>query len=256
MGRPVLSSRWPLSERSRSHALSFWQVTHIKRLGTAVALHRLVRNVHVDLLPDELLLATVLGVTAPARRLLANTSLVALANMDATELRRRGLSPSQIARLQCAHELARRGTAPPYRRVVTCAEHAAANVRRLVKSMDDDHQVVIALGSHNRVLCQTPIAPFTERDLRRDVLAVLLQWRAAAGVVVLTGAHTPADVTRAGPQWVRMQKAGASVGVVMLDWILASDTHVVSMAQRGALAPYEPVAQIHTGGIVARSDIP
>ncbi len=136
--------------------------------------------------------------------------------------------------------------APQRRAQVTSPEAAAVVVRPLLTGQDRERGVLIALDTRHRVIATTIVSIGTAantflapREVFRDALLL-----GASAVVVAhnhpSGDPSPSDDDRLITQ--RLARAGATLGVDLLDHVIVGDPDWTSLARQGLCQGVTPAA--------------
>ncbi len=158
------------------------------------------------------------------------------------ELRQVGeLSPLEASRLKAALELGRRAVDLPLERgeSITCAADVHARLRGRLGALEHEELHVLGLDSQNRALCHFVVATGSINQVSvqaREVFRPLVREGASAAIVVHnhpSGSVQPSDAD--GELTVRLQQAGALVGITLTDHVIVTRGGFYSFAERGRL---------------------
>jgi DNA repair protein RadC len=197
----------------------------------------------IESLPDAQLVSLLVAGSGRAARLLgALGGPSGLMRAGLHELSAVGeLTAVEAARLKAALELGRRAVDLPLERgdSITCAADVFARLRGRMGALEHEELHVLGLDTQNRVVCHFVPAVGSINQVSisaREVFRPLLREGAGGAIVVHnhpSGSSLPspadADLT------VRLQQAGALVGVPLLDHVIIARSGHYSFAEHGSL---------------------
>ena len=203
-----------------------------------------------DVLSEQELLACVLGrgvagesVLISARRLLAQFG--SLAGIDAASVEAlstvHGIGPAKAAQLKAAGELGRRITRAPAtpRPLIDSFERVVELVRPRLAAKKREHVIALLLDQRGRLIRIAEIAIGTlsaslvhPRELFHEAIA------ARAASVIIAHNHPSGDPTPSSHDLAltdRLVRAGALIGIEVLDHVIVGASGAVSLRGQGVL---------------------
>ena len=219
-------------------------------LPTAERPRERLTRLGAEMLSEQELLACLLGrgvagesVLVTARRLLAAFgSLRGIGNSSIEQLAEiHGIGPAKAAQLKAAVEIARRAALPldGARRPVDSPEAAAAILRPHLADKQKEHFVALLLDSRHHLIRMSPIAVGSlsatlvhPRELFKEAIA------ASAAAVIIAHNHPSGDPEPSEHDielTKRLVRAGALLGIEMIDHLIVGKDDIVSLRQLGVI---------------------